>query len=239
MKNLRDEIWRDIQGYEKYYQVSNLGRVKSLQRKGVTKEYILKPLITKAGYHRVALLKNNKPKFFTIHRLLMLAFVPNLQNKDQINHIDGDKSNNVPDNLEWCNCLENRRHATEVLLVHCGENCKTSKLKEDQVLQIYNYAKEGVPGNYIARKFNVDLCTISSIRNSKSWKYLKLEPLPETNTRINIEKILEIENLLKQNISQKEIIKRCNCAGKYIRNIKNGKYEKVKIIILKQFAECL
>lgn len=101
------EIWKDISGYEGKYQVSNIGRVKSLQRWSGTKYYnreqILKNHINKRnGYVYVYLTKNNKSKNVRLHRLVAKAFIPNPNDYDDINHKDCNRTNNNVDNLEWC-----------------------------------------------------------------------------------------------------------------------------------------
>lgn len=109
------EIWKDIQGYEGLYQVSNLGRVKSLGRfidRLVTGNYwqeerILKPNKTKHGYLMVALRKNNKPNYFKVHRLVAITFIPNPENKPQIDHINAIKTDNTVNNLRWVTAKEN------------------------------------------------------------------------------------------------------------------------------------
>ena len=114
------EVWKDIQGYEGLYQVSNLGRVKRLGRfiesklKGVDKvwkpEQILKPIKTKYGYLMVALRKNYKPKYFTVHRLVAITFISNPENKPQIDHINAIKTDNTVNNLRWVTAKENIRN---------------------------------------------------------------------------------------------------------------------------------
>lgn len=94
------EIWKDIEGYEGLYQVSNWGRVKSLK---FGKEKILKPQTDINNYLRLYLFKDGKGKSFSVHRLVASAFVPNPQNYPIINHIDENKQNNNFLNLEWCN----------------------------------------------------------------------------------------------------------------------------------------
>ncbi len=101
------EIFKDIKGYEGLYQVSNLGRVKSFNR---GKERILKPCLDRYGYFHVTLSKNGKQKGCTIHRLVATTFIPNPNNLPQINHIDGNKTNNKIENLEWCTAQENVTH---------------------------------------------------------------------------------------------------------------------------------
>ena len=110
------EIWKDISGYEGLYQVSNLGRVKSLNYLGHHKEVIKKPSLPKktimkpSQYYKVILYKNGKAKNFFVHRLVAEAFIPNPDNLPQVNHIDHNPFNNRADNLEWCTAKYNCNH---------------------------------------------------------------------------------------------------------------------------------
>ena len=105
-----EEIWRDIDGYEGLYQISNLGRVKSLDRYIVSRwgtPFCLKGKIRrlrkdKYGYMCLSLNKDGKIRYKTIHRLVAQAFIPNPNNLPQVNHKDEDKTNNCVENLEWC-----------------------------------------------------------------------------------------------------------------------------------------
>jgi len=117
---MKKEIWRDIAGYEGLYQVSNMGRVKSLERiitrkngkKQTIRERILKPRATPDGYLQLHLNKSGKRKFFFVHRLVCEAFHKNPKNKPCVNHIDENKANNTASNLEWCTYEENNNHGT-------------------------------------------------------------------------------------------------------------------------------
>lgn len=115
------EIWKDIKNYEGIYQVSNLGRVRSLTRKvktfngfRTTKGQLLKPLKTNRNYFRVDLKQNQQNKYVFIHRLVAETFIPNPNNYPVINHIDGNTSNNAVSNLEWCTQSHNIKEAYRV-----------------------------------------------------------------------------------------------------------------------------
>lgn len=102
-----EEIWKDIEGYEGLYQVSDFGRVKR-----VNTDRILKGYKITGDYLGVKLCKNNIKSTQKIHRLVAEAFIPNSENKPQVNHIDEDKSNNMVSNLEWMTATENNNHGT-------------------------------------------------------------------------------------------------------------------------------
>lgn len=102
------EIWKDVSGYEGLYQVSNHGRVKRLFKNG--KENVLSGKKDKDGYVEVILSVNQRKKFFRLHRLVADVFIPNPENKPQINHKDRNKQNNSADNLEWATGSENVFH---------------------------------------------------------------------------------------------------------------------------------
>lgn len=111
------EIWKQIQGFEGLYEISNKGRVKSLPRKiktwngfRTTEYRILNPYTTKLGYKRVFPHKETGKKRFAVHRLVAIAFIPNPMNKPYIDHIDGNPSNNNINNLRWVTAKENQNN---------------------------------------------------------------------------------------------------------------------------------
>lgn len=113
------EVWKDIPGYEGLYQISNMGRVKSLPRNDKFCKrpvaVILKPFVCGSGYQEVilAIKRRRKPKL--IHRMVAEAFVPNQSGKREVNHKDGDRSNNRHTNLEWVTPSENIQHSYDEL----------------------------------------------------------------------------------------------------------------------------
>ena len=117
-----EEIWKDIKGYEKMYQISNYGRIKSLSRfinsckqyssiGYYSKEKIIKQSVSKTGYYICTLCKNGKTRTFKVHRLIAEAFIDNPNNLPIINHKDGNKLNNSIDNMEWCDYSHNNKEA--------------------------------------------------------------------------------------------------------------------------------
>lgn len=137
------ELWKDIIDYEGYYQISNLGNVRSVDRfDGVhdRQGVIMKPKLMVNGYLQVGLRKHSARKWFCVHRLVAIHFIENPDNKPQVNHIDGNKLNNTVENLEWVTEKENQNHATRLGLRdnmpkgenHCnygkfGENSRSAK----------------------------------------------------------------------------------------------------------------
>lgn len=107
------EEWRDIEGFEGIYQVSNMGRVRSLAHETNGKHYKGKILSSgvSAGYHLVRLSKGNEKVSKRVHRLVAEAFIENLNELPEVNHLDGNKNNNCVENLEWCTSKENKVHA--------------------------------------------------------------------------------------------------------------------------------
>lgn len=159
-----NEIWRVI---FVDYLVSNFGRVKSLKR---GKEKILKPWLNN-GYLYVVLLIDGKRKTFKVHRLVATVFIPNPENKPQVNHINGDKTDNRVENLEWVTGKENMRHAVDTGLnvANRGEKHGRSKLTNEQVKYIRENPDD-LSGGELAEKFGVTQATISSIQTGKHFE---------------------------------------------------------------------
>jgi hypothetical protein len=174
------EIWKDIEEYEGLYQVSNLGKVKSLKRivysnkrsSLLINEKLLKQNIHKSGYYNVSLSKNNTKKNLMVHRLVCMSFLLNKKNKSQVNHKNGIKTDNRLENLEWVTASENRIHAYKIgLCKPNGENHHLAKLTENQVKKI-RYEHKNLTQKEIAKIYNIKQVTVSDIRKKRNWKHI-------------------------------------------------------------------
>lgn len=177
-----EEIWKDVVDYEGIYKVSNLGNIISCRRlrflnggSFYSKQFSKKTAVDKLGYVRVGLTKNGVKKLWCFHRIIAFAFIPNTENKPFINHIDGNKSNNSVDNLEWCTASENRYHAFRTgLASKLGIKNNACKLTESQVLQIRKIHLENPETSLIstAIRFGISKSLVSRINLRQSWKHI-------------------------------------------------------------------
>lgn len=149
------EEWKDISGYENFYKVSNLGRVISLpyiDKRGFKRTQKFIQLNTdRNGYKRVGLTgNNNKRKYLSVHRLVAQAFIPNPDNKPQVNHKDSDRSNNSVTNLEWVTSSENNTHAYKF-----GKNYPRFGKENGKSNTIIQY---DLNGNFIKEWESLNMC---------------------------------------------------------------------------------
>lgn len=172
------EIWRDILELNSMYAISNKGRVKRKSRKVKSrggfrnlKETIKPPQDNGKGYKQLYVQISGKRHLFYIHRLVAIYFIENPLKLDQVNHKDGIKSNNLVENLEWCDQKANMLHAKNSGLMKSGENHSNSKLKKDSVLALkrlhrinpkFNKRKVGI-------KLGVSDTTIHKIVKGERW----------------------------------------------------------------------
>lgn len=175
------EIWKDIEGYEGLYQISNLGRVKSLKRicqsavgGRTVPEIVRKPRYNKDGYMYVNLHKDGVRKSKKIHRMVAEAFIPNPENKPEVNHII-DKRHNDWESLEWVTKSENEKHAHAIgKKNHKGSNHSQAKLSEGKVMCILEMSLLGISGRDISFIYGVSDSTIYSILSGKKWTHVTI-----------------------------------------------------------------
>lgn len=170
------EIWRDIKNYEGLYQISSLGNVKSLRN-----NKILKPGI-RNEYYIVSLCKGGKQKSKTIHRLVAKTFIPNPKNKEQVNHIDGNKLNNRIENLEWCTNQENIIHSWKNGLSKVTQKMRNHNADKEKIVYQYdldmNFIKEWKSATEAGRKLKIFQQAIVACLKGRTktagkyiWKY--------------------------------------------------------------------
>lgn len=191
------EVWKDIYfiengiiyDYRGLYQVSNLGRFKSLSKtisryngRACCVNHIPEKMLTpnvRNGYLRITLYKNDKRKIFSAHKIVALIFLPNPENKPEVNHIDGKKDNNCVDNLEWVTRKENMKHAQEHDLIsrRIGEKHPNSKkvLQYDlngNFIKVWNSTYE-IKKNLGINQVNISVCCrgINKTASGYIWKY--------------------------------------------------------------------
>ena len=159
-----NEVWKPIYGYTGFYEVSNLGRIKSTYQGG----RILSPRKAGSNYRKVTLCKNSKHKDFYIHRLVLKTFKPS-KIKLEVNHINGVKSDNRLTNLEWVTPKQNSRHSREILLKNVGTKHGHCKLTESQVREI---RKSSLSNSKLAQKYKISSSQVQRIKTFKRWTHL-------------------------------------------------------------------
>jgi hypothetical protein len=173
------ERWLSVIGYEGVYEVSNWGKVRRIApwfdgRKTQPKEDIVGK-ITKSGYRRVSLQYNGKPKEFAVHRLVAAAFIGPLPSSvHQVNHKNGERSDNRLENLEYLTPSENQLHACRVLHrpSRPGSKHPLAKLKEIDVIEMRALHSDGWTGKDIAAKFGVSAGSVCWILKRKTWSHI-------------------------------------------------------------------
>lgn len=162
----KTEKWKDVVGFEKKYLVSDLGRIKSFNKGNIL---ILKQSRLTKQYCGVSLVYKTQK----VHRLVAIAFIPNIENKPQVNHKNGIKQDNRLNNLEWATNSENQIHAFKNKMQNNRQGIlhNLCKLTEKQVLEIraINH-KESY--NSIGKRYGVNKSTISAIINRTNWKHI-------------------------------------------------------------------
>ena len=185
---MKEEIWRDIKGYEGLYQVSNLGRVKSLNYNHTKKEKILN-LANSKGYLHVTLYKNSKYKIYKVHRLVAIHFIENPNSYSQVNHKDENKQNNKVENLEWCTQEYNNNYGTRTQRFSESMKGKFKGSKSPRARKVqcvttgkkFNTVKEATEYYFISSSSSITACCKGKLKSAGKhpvteeklkWKYI-------------------------------------------------------------------
>ena len=181
---MKDEIWKDVPGYVGYYEVSNFGNIRSIDRyvdnfkgeKALRVGQTMKQVTTEHGYKRVSLRMGTTKTNFRVHRLVAEAFIPNPHKKKQVNHKDSNRTNNVVENLEWVTHRENMKHAKDnnrFTNQSKGSNHHKATITEDTVRAMRKlYAEGNYTQKQIAEEFSVHLSKAKHILAGRTWKHV-------------------------------------------------------------------
>lgn len=170
------EIWKPILGYEKQYKISTIGRIKRIStRTGQPQNRIRKQEINKYGYAQIILCKNAIRKNFLVHRLVMSTFFGS--SNLWVNHKNGIKTDNRPENLEYVTPEENEAHAVRMGLKSRGENHHLAKLTNAKVVSILTRANNGESNGSLAKEFGVSKALIGRIVRRLQWKHIDFTPV--------------------------------------------------------------
>lgn len=177
---MREEIWKDIPGYEGLYQASTEGRIRSLDkyiqysngRQVFHKGKVLKLFERKDGYLKITLHKNVKSKTHLVHRLILTVFDRLPKEGEEGNHCDGDKSNDCISNLEWVTRIDNMRHRINIL----GKSqINRYVLTNGEVKEIKILLKQGhLSQREIAKRYNISESVVSGIKLGKAWRNIEI-----------------------------------------------------------------
>lgn len=205
------EVWKDIPGYEGYYQASNLGRIKSLERKieysnqqdRIMKEKIMKLNPTTRGYIRICLRKEGIAKNHFVHRLITSTFIG--ESNLQVNHIDGVKTNNNIDNLEYVTNQENIAHAVKIGLIK-----NNSKINEKLIIKDY---KNGFRLRQLERKYKTSHQDIRKVLKANN---IEIESKGIRRRRYEIDEI-DLKRLIDKGYNNSEISRELNVSRHSVR----------------------
>lgn len=232
--DLQGEVWMEVVGFEGLYKVSNIGRVRS-GRRGT----IMIPHPLKDGYLRIRLRKEGKDFSFLVHRLVAMAFIPNPNNFDTVNHKDFNTQNNCVENLEWCTQKYNNKYSRDAGHYHYSEKAREAakrnrKISDELAVKIFEDYKKGMKQADLASKYDVTrafVCRLvhgrcrTEFTNQSLEKYLKI--------KFSDDEIISMNESFKKGISLKSIAERFNTSSAYVGSLVFGRTERSRKLIEK------
>lgn len=231
-----NEEWRPVPGFERVYEVSNLGRVRSLK---FGKKKTMVGGFTRAGYRKVTFLLDGEQTTHLVHRLVVDAFLPHDPARQQTNHKNGNKADNRLENLERASPSDNRRHALDVLKVtiHRGSSHSATHLVERDVITMRQMERDGWSHRDIARRFAVSHGAVQAICSRKNWKHVRNDGCQDFERpgyktacgechrghKLTNEQVLAIRELGKQPRSFRRIAKQFGISHDTVSRLVHGK----------------
>ena len=236
--NTEKEVWKDVVGYEGYYQVSNLGRVKRLSRyitskNGVTRYWrgrILAQTENPDGYMTVILSKEGKSTILGVHRVVAEAFIDNPENLPVTNHKDEDKKNNIPDNLEWCTVAYNNAYGTRTERMknnekfqqrHAEQRMPVLKLSlKGELLERFDSLEEAFNSKPEYSKSGINHCCTRRLNTYKGYFWIYEEDYSEKEIKTRIAKTKQTQSIKVAQFDLKgNLIKIHESMGKAAREV--------------------
>lgn len=164
------ETWMQIQGWEGIYEVSDLGNIKRVIKHPKRKvfPYLLNPSKDSEGYLYVILTKDKRREIKKVHRLVAIHFIPNPENKAEVNHLKGIKADNRASELEWATRNEQEQHSIKIGLRKVGNSHFATKLKDEYLPLLKQLRKEGLSYQKIADIYKISVCQCHRIINGKA-----------------------------------------------------------------------
>lgn len=232
--DLQGEVWMDVVGFEGLYKVSNIGRVRS-SRRGT----IMIPHPLKDGYLRIRLRKEGKDFSFLVHRLVAMAFIPNPNNYDTINHKDFNTQNNCVENLEWCTQKYNNKYSRDAGHYHYSEKAREAakrnrKISDELAIKIFDDYKKGMKQADLASKYDVTrafVCRLVHGRCRTEYTNQSLEK--DLKIKFSDDEIISMNESFKKGISLKSIAERFNTSSTYVGSLVFGRTERSRKLVEK------
>lgn len=231
--DLPNEEWKDVVGFEGLYKVSNLGRIRSIGYGG-RRGNIMAVHPEKGGYLKIRLTKDKKDYSFLVHRLVAMAFIPNPNNYETINHKDFNTQNNCVENLEWCTQKYNNKYSRDAGHYYYSEKARVAakrnrKIPDEIAKQIFSDYQNGMKQADLASKYKVTrafVCRLVHGRCRTEYTNLPLET--DIKMKVSDEDIISMNVSFLEGVSLKELADKYQLVPEYIRSLVFGRTARSK-----------